>query len=98
MLYSINGFVNKHNRGVVVTKILKVFVEGDTQYSKGIEGLAVIVGDQVIGSLFINKTLNGDIYLDKLKNATNILITEAVRNRFDKDGNLIVDEAGVQSN
>lgn len=51
-----------------------------------------ISGYQVIGPLCIIQNLNDKRCLDMLANATNRLITEAVENHLDRDGNYLLDD------
>lgn len=55
----------------------------------------VIIATYTIGSLFINENLNGQLYLDMLKNATTHLNTEALENQLGSDANFVFDETGV---
>lgn len=90
--FYLNGFVNRHNSRYWSNENPHIFTEGHTQYPEKLNVWAGILGDQVIGPLFIQGNLNGAVYLDMLENAINPLITEAVENQRDADGNLQLDE------
>src|SRR6202042_2167310 len=93
--FYLNGFVNKHNCRYWSNENSLAFVEGHTQYPQKINVWAGILGNKVIGPLFINGNLNGGIYLDMLENTINPLITETIENQIEDDGNPILDEAEI---
>lgn len=90
--FYVNGFVNKHNCIYWNNENDHVFVERHTQHPQKINVWAGILGNQVIGPLFINGNLNGEMYLNMLENTINPLITEAIENQLDRDGNNFLDE------
>nr|XP_022918112.1 uncharacterized protein LOC111427283 [Onthophagus taurus] len=90
--FSLNGFVNKHNCRYWSNENPHLTVEGHTQYPEKVNVWAGILGDQVIGPVFIDGNLNGEVYLDMLENTINPLITEALENQLDREENALLDE------
>lgn len=90
--FYLNGFVNKHNNRYWSDENPHIFTEGHTQYPQKINVWAGVLGDQVIGPVFIEGNLNGENYLNMLEDTINPLITEAVENQLDADGNRFIDE------
>lgn len=93
--FYLNGFVNKHNCRYWSNENPHAFVEGHTQYPQKINVWAGILGNKVIGPLFLDGNLTGEIYLDMLQTTINPLIIEAIENQIDEDGNPVLNEAEV---
>ena len=89
--FFINGFVNKHNCRYWSNNNPHEFVEGATQRPEKVNVWDGILGDRVIGPLFIERNkegnLNGEIYLDMLETQIAPLIEEAIETQEDEDGN-----------
>ncbi|CAH1110991.1 unnamed protein product [Psylliodes chrysocephalus] len=78
--FSLNGEVNRHNCRICSDTNPHVFREAYTQYPEKLNVWVGILGDHLIGPLFIPGNLNGEIYLEMLENAIDPLITEKLEN------------------
>lgn len=72
-----------------------MFVDGLTQYLENSTDCAGIFRDQVIGSLFMNQNLKGEIYRYILGNAFIPQITEAIGNQLHRYGNFLLEAAVI---
>ncbi|XP_050511562.1 uncharacterized protein LOC126887788 isoform X2 [Diabrotica virgifera virgifera] len=90
--FMLNGNVNKQNCRYWSDANAHRFREGHTQYPEKVNVWAGILGDAIIGPLFIPGNLSGDIYLDMLKNTIEPLIVHELENQRDDQGNLALDE------
>lgn len=90
--FHLNGSVNKHNCRYWSDENPHFFREGHTQHPEKINVWAGILGDTVIGPLFINGNLNGDTYLEMLDTTIQPLIVEEIENQLDIDGNRNLNE------
>lgn len=90
--FQLRGFVNKHNCRYWADENPQIFMEGSSQWPEKINAWAGILGDTIIGPLFIDGNLNGDSYLDLLENYIEPLIVETVENQQDELGNLNLNE------
>lgn len=78
--FSLRGDVNRHNCRFWSDTNPHVFRESHTQHPEKLNVWVGILGDNLIGPLFIPGNLNGEIYLDMLENAIDPLITEKLEN------------------
>ncbi|KAJ8941783.1 hypothetical protein NQ318_006819 [Aromia moschata] len=72
--FYLNGKVNKQNCRYWSDFNLHIIREGYTQYAQKINVWAGILGNTIIGPLFINENLNGEIYAEMLDRAIEPLI------------------------
>lgn len=93
--FFLNGFVNKHNCRYWDNINPHIFREEHTQYPQKINVWAGILGNKIIGPIFMEENLTGELYLDLLENVINPLITESLENQIDQDGNLLLDEENL---
>jgi len=89
--FSLNGFVNKHNVRCWSDSNPHILREGHTQRPEKVNVWAGILGDHIIGPLFIDMTLTGNLYLELLTGTIDPLITNLVENSRDDEGNLEFD-------
>jgi len=89
--FFLNGFVNKHNCRYWSDENPHQFVEGHTQRPEKVNVWAGILGDEVIGPIFIEGHLNGETYLDLLQTHIAPLIDEAVQTQENEVGELNLD-------
>lgn len=90
--FMMNGNVNKQNCRYWSDTNPHRFREGHTQYPEKLNVWAGILGDALIGPLFIPGNLSGDIYLDMLENTIQPLIVHELENQRDDQGNLALEE------
>lgn len=90
--FFLHGFVNKHNCRYWSDENPHIFREDHSQTPEKLNVWAGILGDTIIGPVFIDGNLNGDIYLDLLENIIDPLIVDALENQRDEEGNLILSE------
>lgn len=90
--FYLNGKVNKQNCRYWSDINPHAIREGHTQYPQKINVWAGILGNAIIGPLFINENLNGEIYGELLDRGIEPLIIHEVENQRDVDGNLALDE------
>lgn len=83
--FFLNGAVNKHNCRYWSDENPHLFREGHTQYPQKINVWAGILGDKIIGPLFINGNLNGNTYLEMF-DTIQPLIVEQIENQLDING------------
>lgn len=81
--FFLNGAVNIQNVRFWCTENPHEFRDNKTQYPKKINVWAGILGNSIIGPLFLQTNLNGDLYLEMLQDAIDPLITEVVENSID---------------
>jgi len=93
--FFLNGFVNKHNCRYWDNTNPHIFREGHTQFPQKVNVWAGILGNKIIGPLFIEENLTGDLYLHLLENVIDPLITESLENQTDQHGNLLLDEQAL---
>ena len=87
--FFLNGFVNKHNCRYWDNENPHLFREEHTQFPQKINVWAGILGNEIIGPVFIEGNLNGELYLDMFENVIDPLITESLENlHFQQDGAL----------
>lgn len=94
--FYLSGFVNKHNCRYWSDENPHIYREGHTQWPQKINVWAGILGDAIIGPVFIAENLNGNIYLNMLENTIEPLITEALENQLDEEGNLLLAEEDLR--
>lgn len=90
--FYLNGNVNKQNCRYWSDENPHIFREGHTQYPQKINVWAGILGNKIIGPLFINDNLNGQIYAEMLETTVEPLILTELENQRDENGNLVLDE------
>lgn len=90
--FSLNGEVNRHNCRYWSDTNPHLIRETHTQRPQRLNVWAGILGNHIIGPLFIDGNLNGDKYLDMLQNDVTPLIIQAVRD----DPNLLDNEIVFQ--
>lgn len=90
--FFLNGFVNRHNCRYWNNENPHVFRQDHTQYPEKINVWAGILGDEIIGPIFIEENLTGHLYLELLENVINPLITQSLENQTNEDGNVMLEE------
>lgn len=90
--FFLNGFVNKHNCRYWDNTNPLVFREDHTQFPEKINVWAGILGNEVIGPVFIEENLTGQLYLQCLEDVIDPLITQSVESQVDEDGNMLLKE------
>ena len=90
--YFLNGFVNKHNCRYWDNTNPFVFREDHTQFPEKVNVWAGILGDEIIGPVFIDGNLTGQLYMQCLEDVINPLITQSVETQVDEDGNIMVNQ------
>lgn len=90
--FYLNGKVNKQNCRYWSDHNPHIIREGHTQYPQKINVWAGILGNSIIGPLFINGNLNGEMYAEMLDTAIEPLIIREVENQRGANGNLALDE------
>lgn len=90
--FYLNGHVNKQNCRYWHDENPQVFRQGHTQYPQKINVWAGILGDTIIGPLFIEENLNGEIYADMLQRSIEPRIVHELENQRDVHGNLSLQE------
>lgn len=90
--FFLNGSVNKHNVRYWSDENPYIFREGHTQVPQKLNVWAGILGNAIVGPIFIDGTLNGGMYLELLDNVIDPLITEQLENQRDPEGNPMLDE------
>lgn len=89
--FFLNGCVNKHNVRYWSDSNPYFMREGHTQRPQKVNVWAGILGDHVIGPLFIDANLTADLYLELLMDTIDPLITVLVENSRNDEGNLEFD-------
>lgn len=90
--FFLNGNVNKQNCRYWSDENPKHFREGHTQYPEKVNVWAGILGNAIIGPLFIQENLTGELYLNLLEEVIDPLITASLENQLDAGGNRILQE------
>lgn len=90
--FFLNGNVNKHNCRFWSDENPHLFREQHSQHPQKLNVWMGILGDHLIGPVFIPGNLTGDVYLDLLENVIDLLITEAL----EADENLLEEELRFQ--
>lgn len=90
--FMLNGGVNTHNCRYWSDTNSHWYREAHTQYPQKLNVWVGILGDHIVGPLFINDNLNGASYLELLENNIDPLITDILEN----DGNLLEDQITFQ--
>lgn len=84
--FYLQGCVNTHNVRFWSDSNPHVLTEGHTQKPEKINVWAGILGNHIIGPLFIEGNLTGQTYLDMLRDTVDPLITELVENAANENG------------
>ena len=71
-----------------------MFREGNTQFSQKINVWAGIFWDDIIGPIFMEENLTGELYLNISENVIDPLITMSLENQVN-EGNLVLDEQNL---
>lgn len=87
--------VNKHNVRYWSDFNPHVYREGHTQRLQKLNVWASILGNYVIGPLFINENLTGELYLLLLRYVIDPLTTQVVENAVGEDGQLEFDADNI---
>lgn len=90
--FYLNGKVNKQNCRYWSDVNPHLMREGHTQYPQKINVWAGIYGNSIVGPLFINHNLNGELYHDMLDNQIQPLIIHELENQLDEHGEQVLDE------
>ena len=90
--FALTGAVNKHNCRYWSNENPHLYREDHTQRPQKLNVWAGILGNSIIGPIFINETLTGEVYRDLLQNTVNPLIMQVIR----EDENLIGQEVFFQ--
>lgn len=90
--FFLNGNVNKQNCRYWSNENPHVFREGHTQNPQKVNVWAGILGNTIIGPLFIEGNLTGDLYLNMLEETIDNLITHELETQIDAEGNLVLQE------
>lgn len=90
--FFLNGNVNKQNCRYWSDENPHIFREGHTQYPQKVNVWAGILGNAIIGPLFIEGNLTGNLYLNMLEEAIDPLITHELETQVDAEGNSILQE------
>lgn len=84
--FFLNGIVNKQNVRYWCDENPHVFREGHTQFPEKLNVWAGILGNHIVGPLFLEETLTGQLYLDLLENFIHPLIIDIVENNEEEFG------------
>jgi len=90
--FFLNGKVNKQNCRYWSDENPFIFHEGHTQEPQKVNVWAGILGNAIIGPLFIEENLTGNLYLNMLEDTIDPLITHELETQIDGDGNLLLQE------
>lgn len=85
--FYLNGHVNKQNCRYWSDDNPHVFREGHTQFPEKLNVWAGILGNAIIGPIFIDGNLNGALYAEMLETAIEPLIVQELENQMNLDGN-----------
>lgn len=93
--FFLNGFVNKHNCRYWDNENPHLFREDHTQYPQKINVWAGILGNEIIGPIFMEENLTGELYVNLLENVIDLLITQSLENQADQEGDMELDEQNL---
>lgn len=93
--FFLNGFVNKHNCRYWDNENPHLFREDHTQHPQKINVWAGILGNEIIGPIFIEDNLTGQLYLNLLENVIDPLITQSLESQVDEEDNPLLDEQNL---
>lgn len=88
--FSLQGDVNKHNCRYWSIENPRILREGHTQRPQKLNVWAGILGNNIVGPLFIDGNLNGDKYLDMLENNIDPAITDTIENNEGFNENIVI--------
>lgn len=74
---------------------MHIYREGHTQRPQKLNIWAGILGNYIIGPLFINENLIGELYLTLLRDIIDPMITQVVENAVGEDGQLEFDADNI---
>lgn len=86
--FFLNGKVNRQNVRYWSDVNPHVYRECNTQFPQKLNVWAGILGNHIIGPLFIQGNLTGPLYLDMLENTVEHLILECIEENPDEFGNM----------
>ncbi|KAG5889937.1 hypothetical protein JTB14_028946 [Gonioctena quinquepunctata] len=86
--FYLNGNVNKQNVRYWSDANPHLFRETHTQFPQKVNVWAGILGNHIVGPLFLNTNSTGEVYLELLQNAIESLILEILEDNPDEFGNL----------
>lgn len=95
--FSLHGLVNRHNCRYWSDENPHEFRELNTQYPQKVNVWAGILGDHIIGPMFIPGNLTGELYHEMLTDLIVPLITDIVENNedeFDDDAAIVFQQDG----
>ncbi|KAL1491580.1 hypothetical protein ABEB36_012155 [Hypothenemus hampei] len=87
--FFLNGRVNKQNCRYWSDENLRLFRENNTQYPEKVNVWEGILGNAVLGPLFMEENLTGERYLNLLEEIIDSLITTNLENQVDAAGNRV---------
>lgn len=90
--FTLHGQVNTHNVRYWANENPHIIREQQTQRPQKINVWAGIMGNHMVGPLFYEENLTGELYLQMLEDTINPLIIRMVENCVDDDGNREFDE------
>jgi len=93
--FFLNGFVNKHNCRYWDNENPQLFREGHTQFPEKINVWAGILGHEIVGPLFLEENLTGQLYLNLLENVIDPLIVQSLESQMDENGGLELNEENL---
>lgn len=86
--FCLNGNVNTQNVRYWSDTNPHIFREKHTQFPEKVNVWAGILGNHIVGPIFLNTNLTGEVYLEMLQNAIEPLILEILEDNPDEFGNL----------
>ena len=86
--FYLNGNVNTQNVRYWSDANPHLFRETHTQFPQKVNVWAGILGNHIVGPLFLNTNLSGEVYLELLQNAMEPLILEILEDNPDEFGNV----------
>lgn len=88
--FSLNGLVNRHNCRYWAESDPHIMREFHTQHPQKLNVWCGILGDHIVGPFFINGNLNGESYLELLREGVDPRITTIIENDDNLSEDLLV--------